>query len=144
MSGKAEVHSKYENQQKTGSFKVRGAYNQDYEALTPRATSMRCVASSAGNHAQGVRVRDQFGRRSLPSSCPVPHRLQRCPRRRATALRLCFSAGNIHDEAYAKACEICEETGAEFIHPFDDEDVMAGQARSHLEILRDLPSVDII
>ena len=53
-------------------------------------------------------------------------------------------AGNIYDEAYAKACEICEETGAEFIHPFDDEDVMAGQGTIALEILRDLPFVDII
>ena len=53
-------------------------------------------------------------------------------------------AGNIYDEAYAKACEICEETGAEFIHPFDDEDVMAGQGTIALEILRDLPGVDMI
>lgn len=141
MTG-AEVYLKYENQQKTGSFKVRGAYNKIMKRYAEGGLKA-VVASSAGNHAQGV----AFAASSIgvPSTIVMP---RSTPIAKVSATQgygaEVVLAGNIYDEAYARACEICEETGAEFIHPFDDEDVMAGQGTIALEILRDLPFVDMI
>jgi len=141
MTG-AEVYLKYENQQKTGSFKVRGAFNKIMKRYAEGGLKA-VVASSAGNHAQGV----AFAASSIgvPSTIVMP---RSTPIAKVSATQgygaEVVLAGNIYDEAYARACEICEETGAEFIHPFDDEDVMAGQGTIALEILRDLPFVDMI
>lgn len=141
MSG-AEVYLKYENQQKTGSFKVRGAYNKIMKRYT-EGNLPAVVASSAGNHAQGVAfAATSVGVKStivMPRSTPIA----KVSATQGYGAEVVL-AGTIYDEAYAKACEICEETGAEFIHPFDDEDVMAGQGTIALEILRDLPFVDMI
>ncbi len=141
MSG-AEVYLKYENQQKTGSFKVRGAYNKIMKRYS-EGDLHSVVASSAGNHAQGVAfAATSVGVKStivMPRSTPIA----KVSATQGYGAEVVL-AGNIYDEAYAKACEICEETGAEFIHPFDDEDVMAGQGTIALEILRDLPIVDMI
>ena len=141
MSG-AEVYLKYENQQKTGSFKVRGAYNKIMKRYAEGGLTA-VVASSAGNHAQGVAfAASSVGVKStivMPRSTPIA----KVSATQGYGAEVVLS-GNIYDEAYAKACEICEETGAEFIHPFDDEDVMAGQGTIALEILRDLPFVDMI
>lgn len=141
MTG-ADVYLKYENQQKTGSFKVRGAYNKimkRYEEGDLKAV----IASSAGNHAQGVAfAASSIGVKStivMPRSAPIA-KVNATEGYGAEVVL----AGSIYDEAYARACEIMEETGAEFIHPFDDEDVMAGQGTIGLEILRDLPGVDMI
>lgn len=141
MSG-AEVYLKYENQQKTGSFKVRGAYNKimkRYEAGELRAV----VASSAGNHAQGVAF--AAAKASVPATIVMP---RSAPIAKVSATEgygaTVVLHGDIYDEAYAKACEIAEAQGADFIHPFDDEDVMAGQGTIGLEILSDLPTVDMI
>ena len=141
MTG-AEVYLKYENQQKTGSFKVRGAYNKIMKRFA-EGDLHAVVASSAGNHAQGVAfAATAAGVKStivMPRSAPIA----KVSATQGYGAEVVL-AGNIYDEAYAKACEICEETGAEFIHPFDDEDVMAGQGTIALEILRDLPGVDMI
>ena len=141
MTG-AEVYLKYENQQKTGSFKVRGAYNKIMKRYA-EGDLHAVVASSAGNHAQGVAfAATAAGVKStivMPRSAPIA----KVSATQGYGAEVVL-AGNIYDEAYAKACEICEETGAEFIHPFDDEDVMAGQGTIALEILRDLPGVDMI
>ena len=141
MTG-AEVYLKYENQQKTGSFKVRGAYNKIMKRYA-EGDLHAVVASSAGNHAQGVAfAASSVGVKStivMPRSTPIA-KVSATQGYGADVVL----AGNIYDEAYAKACEICEATGAEFIHPFDDEDVMAGQGTIALEILRDLPFVDMI
>lgn len=141
MTG-AEVYLKYENQQKTGSFKVRGAYNKIMKRHAEGGLSA-VVASSAGNHAQGVAfAASSVGVKStivMPRSTPIA----KVSATQGYGAEVVL-AGNIYDEAYAKACEICEQTGAEFIHPFDDEDVMAGQGTIALEILRDLPIVDMI
>ncbi len=141
MSG-AEVYLKYENQQKTGSFKVRGAYNKimkRYEEGGLKAV----VASSAGNHAQGVAfAASQIG---VPATIVMP---RSAPIAKVSATEgygaKVVLHGAIYDEAYAKACEIVEEEGAEFIHPFNDEDVIAGQGTIGLDILSDLPTVDMI
>lgn len=141
MSG-AEVYLKYENQQKTGSFKVRGAYNKimkRYEEGGLHAV----VASSAGNHAQGVAF--AASRIGVPATIVMP---RSTPIAKVSATQgygaKVVLHGAIYDEAYAKACEIVEEEGAEFIHPFDDEDVIAGQGTIALEILSDLPFVDMV
>lgn len=141
MSG-AEVYLKYENQQKTGSFKVRGAYNKimkRYEEGGLHAV----VASSAGNHAQGVAF--AASRIGVPATIVMP---RSTPIAKVSATKgygaKVVLHGAIYDEAYAKACEIVEEEGAEFIHPFDDEDVIAGQGTIALEILSDLPFVDMV
>lgn len=141
MTG-ADVYLKYENQQKTGSFKVRGAYNKIMKRYEEGGLSA-VIASSAGNHAQGV----AFAATSIgvPATIVMP---RSTPIAKVSATEgygaNVVLAGSCYDDAYAKACEIMEETGAEFIHPFDDEDVMAGQGTIALEILRDLPFVDMI
>lgn len=141
MSG-AEVYLKYENQQKTGSFKVRGAYNKIMKRYE-QGGLQAVVASSAGNHAQGVAfAASQIG---VPATIVMP---RSTPIAKVSATEgygaKVVLHGAIYDEAYAKACEIVEKEGAEFIHPFDDEDVMAGQGTIALEILSDLPTVDMI
>lgn len=141
MSG-AEVYLKYENQQKTGSFKVRGAYNKIMKRYEEGGLNA-VVASSAGNHAQGVAfAASQIG---VPATIVMP---RSTPIAKVSATEgygaKVVLHGSIYDEAYAKACEIVEQEGAEFIHPFDDEDVMAGQGTIALEILSDLPTVDMV
>ncbi len=121
---------------------MRGAYNKIMKRFA-EGDLHAVVASSAGNHAQGVAfAASAVGVKStivMPRSAPIA-KVSATQGYGADVVL----AGNIYDEAYAKACEICEATGAEFIHPFDDEDVMAGQGTIALEILRDLPGVDMI
>lgn len=141
MTG-AEVYLKYENQQKTGSFKVRGAYNKIMKR-SQEGNLSAVVASSAGNHAQGV----AFAAASIgvPATIVMP---RSAPIAKVAATEgygaKVILHGSVYDETYQKACEIIEQTGAELIHPFNDEDVMAGQGTIALEILSDLPTVDMI
>ena len=141
MTG-AEVYLKYENQQKTGSFKVRGAYNKIMKRFL-EGDLPAVVASSAGNHAQGV----AFAAASVgvPATIVMP---RSAPIAKVAATEgygaKVVLHGSVYDETYAKAQEITAETGAELIHPFNDEDVMAGQGTIGLEILSDLPTVDMI
>ncbi len=141
MTG-AEVYLKCENQQKTGSFKVRGAYNKIMK-LYERGGLTSVIASSAGNHAQGV----AFAAHSIgiPATICMPRStpIAKVSATKGYGANVVLS-GSCYDDAYAKAMEIVEETGATFIHPFDDEDVIAGQGTIGLEILRDLPAVDVI
>ncbi len=138
----AEVYLKYENQQKTGSFKVRGAYNKIMK-LHETGELSSVVASSAGNHAQGVAYSaNSIG---IPATIVMP---KSTPIAKVSATQgygaKVVLHGTCYDDAYDKAREICKEDNAVFIHPFDDEDVMAGQATIGLEILKDLPNVDMI
>lgn len=141
MTG-AEVYLKCENQQKTGSFKVRGAYNKIMK-LNEQGGLTSVIASSAGNHAQGV----AFAASSIgiPATICMPRStpIAKVSATQGYGANVVLS-GSCYDDAYAKAMSIVEETGATFIHPFDDEDVMAGQGTIGLEILRDLPTVDVI
>ncbi len=138
----AEVWLKCENQQKTGSFKVRGAYNKIMKLYEEgKVTSV--VASSAGNHAQGV----AFAARSvgIDATIVMP---RTAPMAKVAATRG-YGAnvelyGNFYDDAFRRAMEIQEEKQATFIHPFDDEDVIAGQGTIGMEILQELPSVDVV
>lgn len=141
MTG-GKIYLKCENRQKTGSFKIRGASNK-IAAMIEQGKSCPVVASSAGNHAQGVAyAAARFG---IPATIVMP---KAAPIAKVQATEgygaKVVLAGDCYDDAYAKACEICEAEGAEFLHPYNDVDVIAGQATLGLEILTDLPYVDIV
>ncbi len=140
--GGSEIYLKCENLQKTGSFKVRGAYNK-IAALLKAGGVSSVVAASAGNHAQGVAfAASSLGIEStivMPMGTPIA-KVSATEGYGANVLL----HGACYDDAYARACEVQKETGAAFVHPFDDEDVIAGQGTVGIEILRDLPTVDAI
>ena len=141
MTG-GNIYLKCENRQKTGSFKIRGATNK-ISAMVERGERVPVVASSAGNHAQGVAyAASTFGIPAtivMPAAAPIA-KVQATEGYGAKVVL----AGTCYDEAYARACEICEEDGAAFLHPYNDYEVMAGQGTLGLEILGDLPTVDVI
>ncbi len=141
MTG-ADVYLKYENQQKTGSFKIRGASNK-IAALVERGEIKSAVASSAGNHAQGVAYASHV--HSIPATIVMP---KSTPIAKVSATEgygaKVVLHGDCYDDAYNKAVEIAEKEGATFLHPFDDLEVMAGQGTIGIEILEDLPTVDIV
>ena len=141
MTG-GDIYLKCENRQKTGSFKIRGASNK-IAALMERGGLQAVVASSAGNHAQGVAcAARKFGIPAtivMPKAAPIA-KVQATENYGARVVL----AGDCYDDAYKRACEICEEEGATFLHPYNDLEVIAGQGTLGLEILGDLPSVDIV
>lgn len=141
MTG-GEIYLKYENQQKTGSFKIRGASNK-IAALCERGEIKAAVASSAGNHAQGTayasKVHGIPAIICMPKSTPIA----KVEATKGYGAKVVLH-GDCYDDAYAKACEIVEKEGATFVHPYDDIEVMAGQGTLGIEILEDLPTVDII
>ena len=138
----AEVYLKYENQQKTGSFKIRGASNK-IAALAERGEVKSVVASSAGNHAQGVAYAAQV--HNIPATIVMP---KAAPIAKVQATEgygaKVVLHGGCYDDAYNKALEIQQQEGATFLHPFDDPEVIAGQGTIGFEILQDLPTVDIV
>ena len=141
MTG-GDVYLKFENQQKTGSFKIRGASNK-IAALVERGELKSVVASSAGNHAQGTAYASKV--HGIPATICMP---KSTPIAKVEATKG-YGAnvvlhGDCYDDAYSKALEIVEKEGATFIHPYDDLEVMAGQGTIGIEILEDLPTVDMI
>ena len=141
MAG-CDVYLKYENLQKTGSFKIRGAYNKISELLEQGETES-VVASSAGNHAQGVAfAASKLGINAtivMPKTTPIA-KVKAAEDYGATVIL----HGNYYDDSYNKAMEIQLETGAEFVHPFNDLSVIAGQGTIGHDILQALPNVDIV
>ncbi|MDF6019153.1 threonine ammonia-lyase [Streptomyces sp. JH34] len=135
----APVHLKCENLQRTGSFKIRGAYVR-IAGLGPAERAAGVVAASAGNHAQGVALASSLlGVRStvfMPVGAPLPK--VAATRDYGAEVRL---HGHVVDETLAAAQEYAEETGAVFIHPFDHPDIIAGQGTVGLEILEQCPEV---
>ena len=124
MTG-GNIYLKYENSQKTGSFKIRGASNK-IAALVERGETGAVVASSAGNHAQGVAyAAHRFG---IPATIVMP---KTAPIAKAKATEgygaTVVLAGDCYDDAYARAREICEQEHATFLHPYNDPEVIAGQ-----------------
>lgn len=141
MSG-AEIYLKSENRQKTGSFKIRGASNK-IASLAEKGEVTSVVASSAGNHAQGVALAaNKFG---IPATIIMP-KIAPIAKVQATESygAKVILEGDCYDDAYAKACEVCESEGATFIHPYNDLEVIAGQGTLGLEVLKDLPTTDVI
>ncbi|OLN32588.1 Threonine dehydratase [Desulfosporosinus metallidurans] len=137
-----QVYVKMENLQRTGSFKLRGAYNK-IAHLTGKEKRCGVIASSAGNHAQGVAVAATIY--GIKSTIVMP---KHAPLSKVTATRR-FGAnvilhGEVYDEAYEESLRIQQETHATFIHPFNDPLVIAGQGTIALEILKDLPDVEVV
>ncbi|TDC18075.1 threonine ammonia-lyase [Streptomyces sp. 8K308] len=138
----APVHLKCENLQRTGSFKIRGAYTR-IAGLSESERARGVVAASAGNHAQGVALAASLlGVRStvfMPVGAPLPKIA--ATREYGAEVR---QHGTVVDETLAAAREYAERTGAVLIHPFDHEDVVAGQGTVGLEILEQCPEVRTI
>lgn len=136
------VYLKTENLQVTGSFKVRGAYYK-ISQLTEEERKKGVIACSAGNHAQGVaRAATKNGIRSLiciPDAAPI----SKIEATKRLGAEVCLVKGT-YDDAYAKAVELQKQSGAVFIHPFDDELVIAGQGTIGLEIIDKKPNVDAV
>ncbi len=141
MAG-TELYIKCENLQKTGSFKVRGAYNK-IASMAQAGPLPQLVAASAGNHAQGV----AFAATTLGATATIVMP-RSTPIAKVTATEgyqaKVILHGNGYDEAYEYAAKLCEAENATFIHPFNDEDVIAGQGTISLEILKSLPTVNTV
>ena len=138
----AQLYLKTENLQLTGSFKVRGAYYK-MSCLTDEEKARGVVACSAGNHAQGVALAAQkSGIKSvicLPDGAPI----SKVEATKSYGAEVCLVEG-VYDDAYQKALALREEKGYTFIHPFNDEDVIAGQATIALELAEQLPDLDAV
>ncbi|WP_274561638.1 threonine ammonia-lyase [Streptomyces spiramyceticus] len=136
------VHFKCENLQRTGSFKLRGAYVR-IAGLSPEQRAAGVVAASAGNHAQGVALASTLlGVRStvfMPVGAPLPK--VAATREYGAEVRM---HGQVVDETLAAAQRYADDTGAVFIHPFDHPDIIAGQGTVGLEILEQCPEVGTI
>ena len=141
MTG-GEIYLKCENRQKTGSFKIRGASNK-IASLVERGEINLAVASSAGNHAQGTAYASKV--HNIPSIICMPKSttIAKVEATKGYGAEVVLS-GDCYDDAYNKALEIVKEKGATFIHPFDDLEVIAGQGTIGIEILEDLPTVDMV
>lgn len=138
----SEVHLKLENLQTTGSFKIRGALNKIL-SLTEEERRRGIVASSAGNHAQGVAYgAHKVGTRAtivMPETSPIVKVLAT----RGYGAEVVLY-GQTYDEAYAKALELAKDKGYTFVHAFDDPMVVAGQGTLGLEILQEVGELDSI
>ncbi|MBO5737120.1 MAG: threonine ammonia-lyase [Clostridia bacterium] len=137
-----DLYLKTENLQTTGSFKVRGAYYK-MSKLTAEEKSRGVIACSAGNHAQGVALAAQkSGIKAvicLPSGAP----LSKVEATKSYGAEVCLVDG-VYDDAYQKALQLRDEKGYAFLHPFNDEDVIAGQGTIALELVEQLPEFDVV
>ena len=137
-----KVYLKPENMQKTGAYKVRGAYYK-ISTLSEEERSRGLITASAGNHAQGVAYAAKiYGAKAvivMPTTTPLI-KVNRTKNYGAEVILY----GNVYDESCAYAYQLAEENGYTFIHPFDDEDVACGQGSIAMEIIKELPTVDII
>lgn len=139
---KSEIFLKPENLQVTGSFKVRGACFK-ISQLSDEEKKRGVIACSAGNHAQGVALgASTNGIRSLiclPEGAPI----SKVEATRSLGAEICLVPG-VYDDAYRKALELRDEQGLTFVHPFNDEHVIAGQGTIGLELLEQLPDVEAV
>ncbi len=142
LSEKCGVYLKTENLQVTGSFKLRGAFFK-ISRLSDEEKAKGIIACSAGNHAQGVAMAaSRNGIKSvicMPDGAPI----SKVEATKRLGAEVVLVKGG-YDDAYDRAVEIQKETGATFIHPFDDEDVIAGQGTIGLEILEQMEAPDAV
>lgn len=136
------VYLKPENLQKTGAYKIRGAYYK-ISTMTEEERKKGLVTASAGNHAQGVAYAAKaYGCKAtivMPTTTP----LMKVDRTKSYGAEVVLY-GNVYDEAAAYAVKLAEEKGYTFIHPFDDLAVATGQGTIAMEIIKELPTVDYI
>ncbi len=137
-----KLYLKTENLQVTGSFKVRGA-GYKISQLSDDEKARGVIACSAGNHAQGVALAAQkYGIKSvicLPDGAPI----SKVEATKSYGAEVVMVPG-VYDDAYNRALELRDENGYSFVHPFDDEDVIAGQGTIALEILDELDDIDAV
>ncbi len=142
INPESEVWLKTENLQITGSFKVRGAYYK-MSQLTDEEKARGVIACSAGNHAQGVALAAaKNGIKSiicLPDGAPI----SKVEATKSYGAEVCLVNG-VYDDAYAEALRQRDEYGYTFIHPFDDENVIAGQGTIGLELIEQIPDMDAV
>ena len=142
INPESEIYLKTENLQITGSFKVRGAYSK-ISQLSDAEKEKGVIACSAGNHAQGVALAaTKNGIKSLiclPDGAPI----SKVEATKGYGADVCLVEG-VYDDAYNEAIRLRDEKGYTFIHPFDDENVIAGQGTIGLELLDQLPDIDAI
>ncbi len=142
ISDCAEVYLKAENLQITGAFKLRGAYYK-MSTFSDEQKKKGVIACSAGNHAQGVALSAmRNGVKAtifIPSTAPI----SKIEATKSYGADVKLIDG-VYDDAYNAAIEFQKETGGEFIHPFDDLDIIAGQGTIGLELIEQLPNIDAV
>lgn len=141
MAG-CDVYLKLENLQKTGSFKLRGAYNKIH-SLTPEERGKGVIAASAGNHAQGVAYAARMMEARATIVMPEVAPLAKIIATRGYGAEVLLS-GTVYDDAFHRAQELEQEKGQTFIHAFNDYQVIAGQGTVGIEILEELEDVSAI
>src|SRR5436305_4121131 len=138
----ADIYLKAENMQRSGSFKVRGA-SYKISRLSKEEYSRGVIAASAGNHAQGVAI--AAAQYNISCTIVMP---ETAPLAKVTATQGYGAEVVLHgftyDDAYQYCLELQQESGATFIHAFDDPDIIAGQGTLGLEMLSDLPDADAL
>ncbi len=136
------IHLKFENQQLTGSFKIRGALNK-MSNLTPQEKEKGVIASSAGNHAQGLayssRLTGVKAKVVMPETSPMVKVLATQGYGAEVILK-----GQIYDDAYKHAIGLAENEGYTFVHPYKDPDIIAGQGTLALELMQQLPKMSSV
>lgn len=142
LSSTNHVYLKTENLQRTGSFKIRGAYYK-ISQLSQEEKDKGIIASSAGNHAQGCALAAQQENIKCTICMPDNAPISKIEATKSYGAEVCLAEG-AYDDAYALACKMAKEKGYTFVHPYDDEDVIAGQGTIGLEILESLDTVDAI
>ncbi|MBQ8392845.1 MAG: threonine ammonia-lyase [Clostridia bacterium] len=138
----AQIYLKTENLQITGSFKVRGSYYK-MSNLTEEEKARGVIACSAGNHAQGVALSAQKNGIKAVICLPDGAPISKVEATKSYGAEVCLVEG-VYDDAYKKALELRDEKGYTFIHPFNDEDVIAGQGTIALEVAEQIPDLDAI
>ncbi len=137
-----DLYLKTENLQITGSFKVRGAYYK-MTRLSEEEKARGVIACSAGNHAQGVALAAQKNGIKAVICLPDGAPISKVEATKSYGAEVCLVEG-VYDDAYQKALQLRDEKGYTFIHPFDDEDVIAGQGTIALELIEQLPKMDAV
>ncbi|MBO5525865.1 MAG: threonine ammonia-lyase [Clostridia bacterium] len=142
LNPECNVYLKTENLQITGSFKVRGAYYK-MSQLAAADKARGVIACSAGNHAQGVALAAQRSGIKATICLPDGAPISKVEATKSYGADVVLVPG-VYDDAYNRALKLKEEKGLTFIHPFDDEDVIAGQGTIGLEIINQIPNVDAV
>lgn len=142
ITNECDIYLKPENLQITGSFKVRGS-GYKISQLSDEEKKRGVIACSAGNHAQGVALAaTKYGIKSLiclPDGAPI----SKVEATKSYGADVCMVPG-VYDDAYNEALRLRDEKNYSFIHPFDDENVIAGQGTIGIEILNEMPDVDAV
>ena len=137
-----KIYFKPEKMQRTGAYKVRGAYYK-ISQLSPEERSRGLITASAGNHAQGVAYAAKLAGVKATVVMPVTTPLIKVNRTKSYGADVVLY-GNVFDEACAHAYELADEHGYTFVHPFNDLEVATGQGSIAMEIIKELPTVDYI